>query len=189
MMLKNLDEIKNDIVGLTLDIEGLDNSAKSAAIYHLQETIDLLKLGSGLEMQMAAIAGNQEPPKKIKLEEEKTGEVSNEWLINTETFLDNSGNNNIKDDPPNDVNVASIPELLYNGMTPTCEICGSSFPSVGSLDDHMKKCHNLHKLESAMKQGDMGNIPINDVQNRSSPEIQQWNNSSGGDISEFQIGR
>ena len=40
MMLKNLDEIKNDIVGLTLDIEGLDNSAKTAAIYHLQETIE-----------------------------------------------------------------------------------------------------------------------------------------------------
>ena len=43
---KSLSEIKRDVALVTLDIEGLDPDTKHLAILHLEETIDLLMLGS-----------------------------------------------------------------------------------------------------------------------------------------------
>ena len=42
---KSLNDIMRDISLLTLDIKCLDLSSKHAAIAHLEETIDLLKIG------------------------------------------------------------------------------------------------------------------------------------------------
>ena len=43
---KSLNDIKRDISLLTLDIKCLDLSSKHAAIAHLEEAIDLLKIGT-----------------------------------------------------------------------------------------------------------------------------------------------
>ena len=64
-------------------------------------------------------------------------------------------------------------------MIPTCDICGSCFPNVGSLDDHIRKSHNRPDLESAIKKENNGNLPINKVQNRHIPGMQQGFNRSG----------
>ena len=76
--------------------------------------------------------------------------ADNEWLTNTDTFFDDSteavekGKETVTVEAkfnPNDEIRRQLVTTLYNGFIPTCDVCGSMFPTVGTLNDHMKK-HN-----------------------------------------------
>ena len=43
---------------------------------------------------------------------------------------------------------ASFTQSLYKGLIPTCDFCFATFPTVGALDDHMKKCQAVIKQET-----------------------------------------
>ena len=100
MPTKKLLEIKSDLAILGGVIQGLDAAARTEAILHLQETVELLRLGH--EAQVEA----RSPPKKIKLDETgaEPSASGDEWLINTDTFL-NDDSTISEDTSINDVQV------------------------------------------------------------------------------------
>ena len=81
-MSKTLNVIKRNIALLTLDIECLDPASKYSAIVHLEETIVVLKIGAEHDLETLA---NQ------NLTEEKQ-ETKDKWMINNDTFVDESNN-------------------------------------------------------------------------------------------------
>ena len=131
MIGKSLNEIKRDIALVTLDIECLDPASKQLAILHLKETIDLLQLGSG-EL-------------KIDVKQEFNQGVKN-WITNTEDLVHNKVP--VHNDPITAQPTRTFKQSLYNGLVPTCEFCFATFPTVGALDDHMKKCQAVIKQEN-----------------------------------------
>ena len=143
MLSKSLEEVKSDISLLTQDIYTLDDISRTAALSHLNETIGLLRMGSATDDTAESLS----PPKKIKLEEDDSLENSAasavEWLINTDTFMDEV-DSKIEEDAvklENEIEQESVAEKLYNGVKPTCNLCGMVFINVGSLDAHCKNNH------------------------------------------------
>ena len=128
MMAKSLNEIKRDIALVTLDIECLDPASKHSAILHLKETIDLLQLGS------------VEQSKKIKVDVKEEPNQDDKIL--------NSYNETFDNYPVPAQQTNSFTTSLYRGIIPTCEFCFATFPTVGALDDHMKKCQAVIKQEN-----------------------------------------
>ena len=85
---KSLNDIKRDIALITLDIECLDPGLKPAAIAHLEETIDLLKIGAGYDLATLANQNLKEEKKETTLEDA--------WMFNDDTFdddIDHESNN------------------------------------------------------------------------------------------------
>ena len=87
---KSLTDIKRDIALIMLDIECLDPGLKPAAIAHLEETIDLLKVGAGYDLATLTNQNLQEEKKETTLEDA--------WMFNDDTFVDDIdiSNNEIK---------------------------------------------------------------------------------------------
>ena len=133
MFVKSLEEIKTDIDILSLDIENLDDVSKVQIVQHLEETLNILKLGSSLDF------GN--PSKKIKME---TSEK-----VDNGTQTDIQGEMLLKEEYVEEKHVPIIDEdyvkELYNGIIPTCHECEAQFPSIGALDKHSK----IHNTNSA----------------------------------------
>ena len=158
MPTKNLLEIKSDLAILGGVLQGLDAAARTEAILHLRETVELLRLGH--EAQEEA----RSPPKKIKLDETgaEPSASGDEWLINTDTFL-NDDSTISEDSSINDVQIkeeiengsaigrngGDVTAKLYNNLTPTCDFCGTKFPTVGSLRECYMKCSNFREQENA----------------------------------------
>jgi len=117
-----LKEMKIRIEMIAFDIENLDGDQKAQAVKHLEESLDVLKLGSFQQFERA----------DIKTE---TLEFKKEDLAETES------------DPQQ---VLSYP-TLYNGQVPTCSECHQTFPTLGTLDTHMKKLHNETYKENVSK--------------------------------------
>ena len=115
-------EMKIRIEMIAFDIENLDGDQKAQAVKHLEESLDVLKLGSFQQFQRA----------DIKTE---TPEFKKEDLAETE---------------PDPQQVLSYPSL-YNGLVPTCSECHQTFPTLGTLDTHMKKLHNETYRENVSK--------------------------------------
>ena len=136
MSIKSLEEFKTDIDILSLDIENLDNVSKVQIFQHMEETLNILKLGSSLEFGNSA--------KNIKLETtEKVDnctqtDIQEEMLLKEETV-------ELKPDPLIDEDYV---KELYNGFIPTCGECQAQFQSIGALDKHSKSHINTNeKLE------------------------------------------
>ena len=136
MSIKSLEEFKTDIDILSLDIENLDNVSKVQIFQHMEETLNILKLGSSLEFGNSA--------KNIKLETtEKVDnctqtDIQEEMLLKEETV-------ELKPDPLIDEDYV---KELYNGIIPTCGECQAQFQSIGALDKHSKSHINTNeKLE------------------------------------------
>ena len=109
---KSLNEIRRDIALVTLDIESLNHESKEMAIRHLKETIDLLQFGSHNKRVHQDADPKESPEKKLKL------------------YPNN-----------HDVEEYKLTKSLYRGMIPTCDLCFSTFITVGALDTHMKANH------------------------------------------------
>ena len=84
---KSLDDIKRDIALLTLDIECLDPDSKHSAIAHLEETIDLLKLGAEHDLASLANQDLSEEKPQTKVDDEPSKD-ENSWMFNDDTFID-----------------------------------------------------------------------------------------------------
>ena len=83
-MSKTLNVIKRDIALLTLDIECLDPASKYTAIVHLEEAINLLKIGAEHDLAASAIHNLSEEKQETKLKDD--------WMFNNDTFIDESNN-------------------------------------------------------------------------------------------------
>ena len=120
---KNLDDFKTEIELLCLEVELLDEQTKYAVIKHLEETIDVLKLGHSVKF-------SEPPNKKIKLEE-----------IDADTLKlqDNGHPKNITSEKP--VFNEDVVLQLYDGKIPSCEACDKRFASLGALYTHDKLVH------------------------------------------------
>ena len=114
---KSLNEIRRDISLVTLDIESLNHESKEMAIRHLKETIDLLQLGSHNKRVNQDADTEESPEKKIRLDPK-----------NHESII-------------NDVDEYKLTKILYGGLIPSCDLCSSTFVTVGALDTHMKANH------------------------------------------------
>ena len=146
---KSLFEIKRDVALITLDIENLDPGKKQAAIIHLKETIDLLQLGANKRFKEDSEAKDS-PEKKIKLDPEnhEPEDSDKDWMFNENTF----GENTVDNGSTKTADIMTSDEYylaksLYCGLIPTCEICSSTFITVGALDTHMKTNHANIKHE------------------------------------------
>ena len=91
---KSLNDIKRDIALLTLDIESLDPDSKHSAISHLEETLDLLKIGAEHDEEMDTLL--QEIPNP---ENESNIDQGNNETIEIST--QQTPNNEIKQEPVN----------------------------------------------------------------------------------------
>ena len=135
---KSLSEIKRDVALITLDIENLDPGKKVAAIIHLKETIDILQLGTKKRFKEDP-EDKESPEKKIKLDPKQ--EFSDkDWMIMSKVEEATKTDDN-------DEEIISFTKFLYRGMIPTCQICSSTFITVGALDSHMKANHADIKQE------------------------------------------
>ena len=159
---KSLNEIKRDIALVTLDIESLGHEKKEMAILHLKETIDLLQLGSHNKRVKQDPNTEESPEKKIKLDPEIIAEEdsSKDWLFNEDTFE----NMNVAKNPVGDEEY-NLTKSLYRGMIPSCDICASTFVTVGALDTHMKANHADIKLEESFK--DASNEHVENIEEMS----------------------
>ena len=84
---KSLSDIKSDIALLTLDIECLEPDSKHSAIAHLEETIDLLKLGA--EHDLASLANQDSSEEKQQIQDkDDSSKDENTWMFNDDTFID-----------------------------------------------------------------------------------------------------
>ena len=138
-MAKTLNDIKRDIALLTLDIECLDQGSKYSAIVHLEETIVLLKLGTGHDLvkakdgdngngQQSLESSSLEIP-SIKFEQEKTFEMVECKICNVyfpESHL-------LKKHEEDYQHQASIDSDL---ISTTCNLCGKQCKSRNNLLDH-----------------------------------------------------
>ena len=115
----SLNEIKRDIALVTLNIENLGDANKEMAILHLKETIDLLQMSS--------------QNKRVKLQEDYDAKESPEKKIKL----------------PLDEEEYSLTKSLYRGKVPSCDLCSSTFVTVGALDNHMKSNHGDIKQEES----------------------------------------
>ena len=84
---KSLNDIKRDIALLTLEIECLDPDSKHSAIAHLEETIDLLKLGAEHDLASLANQDLSEEKQQSKVVDEPSKD-ENSWMFNDDTFID-----------------------------------------------------------------------------------------------------
>jgi len=129
---KSLDDFKTEIELLCLEVELLDEKTKGAVIKHLEETVDVLKLGN---------SGNpHEPPSKrikIEVEEEESAEVLIKTNLNSTNIPDKKSSwGDVTEDFDED-----IVKQLYDGKVPSCKGCGKRFASLGSLYSHEKTVH------------------------------------------------
>ena len=124
---KSLNEIRRDIALVTLDIESLDHESKEMAILHLKETIDLLQFESHNKRVKQDHDAKESPEKKIKPDPNKQ-----KLIIN-------------------DREEYSFTKSLYRGLIPSCDICSSTFVTVGALDIHMKANHADIKQDVEIK--------------------------------------
>jgi len=122
MMADQLKEMKIRIEMIALDIENLEGDQRVQAVKHLEESLEVLKLGSFQQFG--------EP--HIKTE---TLELKKEGLAETNLVP---------------VDSLSYPNL-YNGLVPTCSECQQTFPTLGLLDTHMKKLHAETYRENVSK--------------------------------------
>jgi len=145
---KSLDDFKTEIELLCLEVELLDEKTKGAVIKHLEETVDVLKLGN---------SGNpSEPPNKrikIEMEEEESAEV----LIETNLFSTNVPDKKSYSGEEKESSLANVTSAdsadekelfvedivkqLYDGKVPSCKGCGKRFASLGALYTHDKSVH------------------------------------------------
>ena len=118
---KSLDDIKRDIALLTLDIECLDPDSKHSAIAHLEETIDLLKLGAEHDLASLANQDLSEENQQTK-EDDEPSKDENSWMFNDDTFIDDidyETNNTLEESvpvqenkqPENDSNIDQVEKM------------------------------------------------------------------------------
>ena len=110
------EEMKVRIEMLTFDIGNLSEEERAEAVKHLEESIDVLKLGSALSFEKPL----------VKIE---TLDIKKEELV---------------EETP------SLP-FLYNGRQPTCTECEKIFPTLGTLDAHIKKLHSKKYHEDVLR--------------------------------------
>jgi len=131
---KNLDDFKTEIELLCLEVELLDEQTKDAVIKHLEETIDVLKLG------------RSEPPnKKIKLEEIDAVNLK---------LQDKGHPKNITSEKQ--VFNEDVVLQLYDGKIPSCKICDKRFASLGALYTHDKLVHLREESPKVQKKKSSG---------------------------------
>ena len=144
---KSLTDIKRDIALITLDIECLDPGLKPAAIAHLEETIDLLKVGAGYDLATLTNQNLQEEKKETTLEDA--------WMFNDDTFVDDIdiSNNEIKQEPVNqEPAVISLnPDTIHwplakeNEML-KCGPCNVYLPRSFTMKRHEEDPHHLERV-------------------------------------------
>ena len=105
---------------IAFDIESLEGDQRVQAVKHLEESLDVLKLGS-----FQQFAG---PDIKTELKKEDPAEIE-----------------------PDPQEAPACYPTLYNGLVPTCSECQQTFPTLGTLDAHMKKLHNETYRENVSK--------------------------------------
>ena len=114
---------------LTLAIDRLQEEAKVKVVRHMQECLDLLKLGLlhlfSSDSDTAATTEDEEAESLLM-------ENNSEGLEAAETI--------------EELQNAEAVRMRYDGMVPTCTECDAKFLSLGALDTHMKK-HEIHKQE------------------------------------------
>jgi len=140
---------------IAFDIENLDGDQKAQAVKHLEESLDVLRLGSFQQFERADI--------KTEILEFKK-----EDLAETE---------------PDPQQALSYPGL-YNGLVPTCSECHQTFPTLGTLDTHMKKLHNERYRENVSKsKAEIARKSKAIIVSSISPEVEK-NNSVSQEIKE-----
>merc|ERR1712126_152796 len=141
MPFKSLEEFKTDIDILSLDVENLDDESKVQVVQHLEETSNILKLGSSLDF------GNPAPTKRMKLETIE--------MVNSSSQTDIPGEMLLKEEYIEEKYVPIIDEdyvkKLYNGIIPNCNECEVQFPSIGALDKHSKSHSKSTDVQDEVK--------------------------------------
>ena len=107
---------------LCLDIENLQDSDKIAAVKHIEESLHVVKLGSSLAFQP------QSPAKREKVDEAQSIVTKTKAVAKERKF-----------------------QNLYNGLVPTCDKCRDTFPTLATLDTHMKRNHQPSNVSTRVE--------------------------------------
>ena len=108
---------------LCLDIENLQDGDKIAAVKHFEDSLRVIKLGSSLVFQQQSQAKGE----KVDIDEDEAQSIE----MKTEE-------NKVRRKFQN----------LYNGLVPTCEKCGDTFPTLATLDIHIKRNHETKDVST-----------------------------------------
>ena len=111
---------------LCLDIENLKDSDKIAAVKHIEDSLRVIKLGSSLVFQLGS------PAKREKVDTDEAQSI----VMKTE---------------PVAKEVERKFQNLYNGLVPTCDQCGHTFPTLATLDTHIKRNHQPSNVSTKVE--------------------------------------
>ena len=143
---KSLNDIKRDIALLTMDIESLDPDSKHSAISHLEETVDLLKIGAEHDQEMNEVMDTllEENPNNEDPENESNIDHGKNERIETQQ----TPNNEIKQEPVNQEPVIlSLSPDNFQGQidnvndTFKCEPCDVYLPKSYTLQHEQDPKH------------------------------------------------
>ena len=153
---------------LTLAIDRLEDSAKVKVVQHMQESLDLLKLGSSHlfgETPSSRASVTQAKKRKLDIEcetSEARPKVKEEMIQPDDELLLTENNSDgmetetvqeyrqIEESVIDQASIDQKEEAVkekYVGLIPTCTDCDAKFMSLGALDKHMKTHENVRPMD------------------------------------------
>ena len=111
---------------LCLDIENLQDGDKIAVVKHIEDSLRVIKLGSSLVFQQQSQAKRE----KVDIDEDEAQSIEMKTEENE---------------------VGRKFQNLYNGLVPTCEKCGDTFPTLATLDIHIKRNHEIKDVSTKVE--------------------------------------